>query len=99
MTYPIESSLEQIKQALEANRDLILTAEPGAGKSTVVPLVLKDEAWLEGKKILMLQPRRVAAVAVANRMAETHDSEPGKTIGYSVRFSSNIKYWFTRIIR
>lgn len=91
MTYPIESSLEQIKQALEANRDLILTAEPGAGKSTVVPLALKDEAWLEGKKILMLQPRRVAAVAVANRMAETHGSEPGKTIGFSVRFSSNIK--------
>ncbi len=91
MTYPIESSLEVIKQALAANKDLILTAEPGAGKSTVVPLSLINESWLEGKKIVMLQPRRVAAVAVANRMSETHGSEPGKIIGYSVRFSSNIK--------
>ena len=90
MSFPIESSLDGIKKALAANKDLILTAEPGAGKSTVVPLSLKDEAWLDGKKILMLQPRRVAAVAVANRMAEIDASEPGKTIGYSVRFSSNI---------
>ena len=91
MKYPIESSLEKIKQALELNKDLILTAEPGAGKSTVVPLALMNEGWLEGKKIVMLQPRRVAAVAVANRMAETDGSEPGKNIGYSVRFSSNIR--------
>ena len=91
MIYPIESSLEDIKQALAGNKNLILTAEPGAGKSTVVPLALIKEAWLEGKKIVMLQPRRVAAVAVANRMAETHGSEPGKTVGYSVRFNSNIK--------
>ncbi|MBR4329399.1 MAG: ATP-dependent RNA helicase, partial [Candidatus Riflebacteria bacterium] len=91
MNYPIESSLEGIKQALAGNKNLILTAEPGAGKSTVVPLALLNEAWLEGKKIVMLQPRRVAAVAVANRMSETHGSEPGKSIGYSVRFSSNIK--------
>jgi ATP-dependent helicase HrpB len=91
MNYPIESSLEGIKQALAWNKNLILTAEPGAGKSTVVPLALMNEAWLEGKKIVMLQPRRVAAVAVANRMSETHGSEPGKSIGYSVRFSSNIK--------
>ncbi|MBP5469743.1 MAG: ATP-dependent RNA helicase, partial [Candidatus Riflebacteria bacterium] len=91
MTYPIESSIEQIKQALAENKNLILTAEPGAGKSTVVPLALMNEAWLEGKKIVMLQPRRVAAVAIANRMSETQDSDPGKIIGYSVRFSSNIK--------
>ena len=91
MNYPIESSLEEIKQALANNKDLILTAEPGAGKSTVVPLTLMNEAWLEGKKIVMLQPRRVAASAVANRMSETDGSELGKTIGYSVRFSSNIK--------
>ena len=91
MNYPIESSLNEIKQALAANKDLILTAEPGAGKSTVVPLSLINEPWLKGKKIVMLQPRRVAAVAVANRMSETHGSEPGKTIGYSVRFNSNIK--------
>ncbi len=91
MNYPIESSLDKIKQTLLLNKDLILTAEPGAGKSTVVPLALMNESWLEGKKILMLQPRRVAAIAVANRMSETHSSEPGKTIGYSVRFNSNIR--------
>ena len=91
MNFPIESSLDGIKQALAANKDLVLTAEPGAGKSTVVPLALINESWLEGKKIVMLQPRRIAAVAVANRMSEIHGSEPGKTIGYSVRFNSNIK--------
>lgn len=91
MNFPIESSLDGIKQALAANKDLVLTAEPGAGKSTVVPLALINESWLEDKKIVMLQPRRIAAVAVANRMSEIHGSEPGKTIGYSVRFNSNIK--------
>ncbi len=89
--YPIESSLMAIKQALAENKDVVLTAEPGAGKSTVVPLALINENWLEGRKIVMLQPRRVAAVAVAARMAETDGSEPGKVIGHSVRFSSNIK--------
>ena len=81
MNFPIESSLDGIKQALAANKDLVLTAEPGAGKSTVVPLALINESWLEDKKIVMLQPRRIAAVAVANRMSEIHGSEPGKTIG------------------
>ena len=85
--FPIESSLMAIKQALAENRDVVLTAEPGAGKSTVVPLALMNEGWLEGRKIVMLQPRRVAAVAVAARMAETDGSEPGKVIGHSVRFS------------
>lgn len=89
--FPIESSLIAIKQALNENKDVILTAEPGAGKSTVVPLALMNENWLEGRKIVMLQPRRVAAVAVATRMSETDGSEPGKVIGHSVRFSSNIK--------
>ena len=89
--YPIESSLEEIKQALADNKDVVLTAEPGAGKSTVVPLALMNEGWLEGRRIVMLQPRRVAAVAVAVRMAESDGSEPGKIIGHRVRFSSNIR--------
>lgn len=88
--YPIEQSIDTIKSALQNNKDVILTAEPGAGKSTVVPLALMKEPWLQGKKIIMLQPRRVAAVAVAARMAETHGTPPGKYIGHSVRFSSNI---------
>lgn len=89
--YPIESSLAEIKKALADNKDVILTAEPGAGKSTVVPLELKEESWLKGKKILMLQPRRVAAVAIAERMANSDNSKPGDTIGHCVRFSSNVK--------
>ena len=91
MVFPIESSLDVIKKYLTTNKNIILTAEPGAGKSTVVPLALMNEPWLDGKKIVMLQPRRVATVAIANRMSEIDGSEFGKKIGYSVRFSSNIK--------
>lgn len=87
---PIDDCLQELKDALNAGNDVILTAEPGAGKSTVVPLALKDEPFLGKKKILMLQPRRVAAVAVARRMADLDSSEPGSVIGHSVRFSSNV---------
>ncbi|OQB49598.1 MAG: ATP-dependent RNA helicase HrpB [bacterium ADurb.Bin157] len=87
---PIDDCLQELKDALNAGNDIVLTAEPGAGKSTVVPLALKDEPFLGKKKILMLQPRRVAAVAVARRMADLDSSEPGSVIGHSVRFSSNV---------
>ncbi len=88
--FPIEDSLPAIKIALQAGKDVILTAEPGAGKSTIVPLALKSEAWLGKSRILMLQPRRVAAVAIARRMASLDNSVPGRVIGHNVRFSSNI---------
>ncbi len=89
-TYPVEESLPAIKTALASGKDVILTAEPGAGKSTIVPLALKNEAWLGNSRILMLQPRRVAAVAIARRMADLDASMPGRVIGHNVRFSSNI---------
>ncbi len=88
--FPIEDSLPAIKKALQAGQDVILTAEPGAGKSTIVPLALKNEPWLGKSRILMLQPRRVAAVAIARRMASLDGSAPGRVIGHNVRFSSNI---------
>ncbi len=89
-SYPIENSIENIKRALRSNKNVILTAEPGAGKSTIVPISLKDEEWLKGKKIIMLQPRRVAAVAIAKRMSELDGSKEGTVIGHRVRFSSNV---------
>ena len=88
--FPVEESLLQIKAALAGNHDVILSAAPGAGKSTIVPLALKDEAWLAGKRIVILQPRRIAAVALARRMASLDGSPPGAVIGYKVRFDSNI---------
>ncbi len=88
--FPVEESLPSIQAALAANRDVILSAAPGAGKSTIVPLALKDEAWLAGKRIVILQPRRIAAVALARRMASLDGSPPGCVIGHKVRFDSNI---------
>ena len=64
----------------------MLEAPPGAGKTTLVPLHLLDEPWLAGRRILMLEPRRLAARAAAARMAELLGEEIGKTVGYAVRF-------------
>jgi len=88
--FPIEESLSQIRSALAANRDVILSAAPGAGKSTIVPLALKDEPWLSGKRIIILQPRRIAAVTLARRMAYLDGTAPGTVVGHKVRFDSNI---------
>lgn len=88
--FPIEDSLPEIRKALADGHDVVLTAEPGAGKSTIVPLALKNEPWLGKSRIVMLQPRRVAAVAIARRMAALDGSAPGRVVGHGVRFSSNI---------
>lgn len=83
---PIFEVLSPLKAQLEKNNTVILQAAPGAGKSTVLPLELLNEVWLKGKKILMLEPRRLAARSVAFRLAESLGEEPGETIGYRVRF-------------
>lgn len=88
---PIAESLPQIRSALADNAPVILSAAPGAGKSTIVPLALKDEVWLSGQRIVILQPRRIAAVALARRMAFLDGSRPGQIVGHQVRFDSNIK--------
>ena len=88
MNYPVLDILPDLKSALNSRPIVILQAPPGAGKSTVLPVQLLDELWLAGNKIVMLEPRRLAAKAVASRMASLRDEEAGETIGYSVRFES-----------
>lgn len=87
---PVAKALPQIRAGLSQGNNLVLTAAPGAGKSTLVPIELLAEPWLQGKKILVLQPRRVAALAVARRMAFLSGTEPGQLVGHQVRFSRNI---------
>jgi len=86
--FPVEEVISELRDRLASNRIVILQAPPGAGKSTILPLRLLDEQWLRGRKILMLEPRRLATRSVALRMASLLDEEAGKTIGYRVRFES-----------
>lgn len=88
--YPVLEILDALKDKLSAAPVVILQAPPGAGKSTVLPIKLMHEAWLAGKKILMLEPRRLAAKSVAARMSQIINSELGTTIGYRVRFETSI---------
>ncbi|MDZ4109534.1 MAG: ATP-dependent helicase HrpB [Brevundimonas sp.] len=87
---PIHVVLEPLKAALEAGNAAVLAAPPGAGKTTVVPLALLDAAWLDGGKILVLEPRRLAARAAAERMAATLGEATGDTVGYRTRLQSRI---------
>jgi ATP-dependent helicase HrpB len=87
---PIEPALPALRQALAAAGAAVLQAPPGAGKTTRVPLALLDEAWLGGRRIVMLEPRRLAARAAARRMAETLGETPGGTVGYRVRHETRV---------
>jgi len=82
--------LDELGQTLATNNTAVLVAPPGAGKTTRVPLALLDAPWLKGRKIIMLEPRRIAARASAERMAKTLGERAGETIGYRVRFGSKI---------
>jgi ATP-dependent helicase HrpB len=79
-----------LRAAFNTHRDAVLQAPPGAGKSTIVPLALLEEPWLKGRKILMLEPRRLAARAVATRMASTLRERPGDTVGYRMRMDTRV---------
>jgi len=87
---PIDAVLDDLSGALKAGNAAVLVAPPGAGKTTRVPLALLDEPWLQGRKIIMLEPRRIAARASAERMAKTLGERVGETVGYRVRFGSKI---------
>src|SRR6478609_5841435 len=87
---PIDAALAPLTAALHARNAAVLVAPPGAGKTTRVPLVLLDEPWAKDKKILVLEPRRLAARAAASRMADTLGEEVGGTVGLRVRFGSKI---------
>lgn len=88
MEYPVLEIISQLKSVLQEKTVAILQAPPGAGKSTILPLQLLHEPWLEGKKIVMLEPRRLAARSVAGRMASLLQEEVGKTVGYRIRFEN-----------
>ena len=87
---PIDSVLGNIDTALAANTSAVLVAPPGAGKTTRVPLALLDAPWLAGRKILVLEPRRLAARAAANRMALSLGENLGQTIGLRARLNSQV---------
>jgi ATP-dependent helicase HrpB len=87
---PIDEALPALTAALRDHAAAVLVAPPGAGKTTRVPLVLADEAWAKDRKILVLEPRRIAARAAAARMAATLRQPVGETVGYRVRFGSNV---------
>jgi len=87
---PIDDALARLTAALVANNAAVLVAPPGAGKTTRVPLVLLDAPWAAGKKILVLEPRRLAARAAAARMASTIGEQVGDTVGLRVRFGSKV---------
>ena len=87
---PIDDVLDQLAQALSKTSTAVLVAPPGAGKTTRVPLALLDEPWTKGGKIIVLEPRRIAARAAAERMAQTIGERVGETVGYRVRFGSKV---------
>ncbi len=87
---PIISLLPEVQAALAGSGICVLQAPPGAGKTTGVPPALLNEAWLGGRKILVLEPRRLAARAAARRMAGEMGEEVGGTVGYRVRFDSKV---------
>ena len=88
--FPITPLLPQIRASLAAHPRLVLEAPPGAGKTTQVPLALLDAEWLAGHKIVMLEPRRIAARAAAQFMAQQLGEVVGQTVGYRIRFESKV---------
>ena len=87
---PILDALPALRQALTAHHSAVLEAPPGAGKSTVVPLALLDAPWLAGRRIVMLEPRRLAARAIAGRLAATLGEPVGRRVGYRMRLDSRV---------
>jgi ATP-dependent helicase HrpB len=87
---PIDAVLDQLAAALAGGNAAVLVAPPGAGKTTRVPLALLDAPWARNRKIIMLEPRRIAARASAERMAKTLGERVGETVGYRVRFGSKV---------
>ncbi len=88
--FPVEEKIGEIRSTLSAGHDVVLTAPPGSGKTTCVPPALLDEPWLQGKKIVMLEPRRLAARNCAAYIAKKRGEAVGGTIGYQVRLERMI---------
>lgn len=88
--FPVDEVLPSLKDALRARSAAVLVAQPGAGKTTRVPLALLNEPWVKGGKILVLEPRRIAARAAAQFMAQSIGERLGDTVGLRVRFGSKV---------
>ena len=87
---PIVQHLPAIAAGIKENSISILESPPGSGKTTLLPLYLLDEPWLQGKKILVLQPRRIAARSVALHMSNLLQQQVGQTVGYQIRMERKI---------
>ncbi len=85
---PVTAALPDVLKALEDARRAVLVAPPGAGKTTLVPLALLDAPWLAGKRVVLLEPRRIAARAAASRMASLLGEQVGERVGYAMRMDS-----------
>ena len=90
MGFPVEEKIAEIRRALAANRDVVLTAPPGSGKTTCVPPALLDEPWLGGRKIVVLEPRRLAARNCAAYISRRLGEPVGGTVGYQVRLERKV---------
>lgn len=89
-SYPIDAVIPQLQQTLRQHRIVLLTAQPGAGKTTQIPLALLQEPWLIPKTMIMLEPRRLAARAAARRMSDLLGEAVGTTVGYRTRLDTKI---------
>ncbi|HEV7438518.1 MAG TPA: ATP-dependent helicase HrpB, partial [Methylobacterium sp.] len=87
---PIDAALPELRAALAVGPNAVLVAPPGAGKTTRVPLVLLGERWIDKGRIILLEPRRLAARAAAERMAATLGETVGETVGLRVRHETRI---------
>lgn len=87
---PVREIIPTVQEHLSKSNTLIVNAPPGAGKSTLLPLAIFNEPWLEGKKVLMLEPRRLAAKTIAERMSSLLGEDVGQSIGYRIRFENKI---------
>ena len=90
MQFPITPLLPDLLDALATHSRLVLEAPPGAGKTTQVPLALLHAPWLQGRKVVMLEPRRVAARVAAGFMARQLGERVGATVGYRIRFENKV---------
>ena len=86
---PVRACVPELRERLAAGH-VVLTAETGSGKTTLIPLLLRDEPWLAGKRIIVLEPRRPAARMAAYRMSALLNEAVGATVGYQVRFEQRV---------
>lgn len=87
---PVQAVLAELHRQLATEPSVVLQAPPGAGKTTLVPLALLDAPWLAGQKIILLEPRRLAARAAAERLAQLLDEPVGQTVGYRIRLDTRV---------